>query len=153
MAIGEMETAIAVNPNFARGHYNLGFAYDYGAAQSEQALPHYDTALRLNPRDPLRWQALFMKGAALRFLGRYDEAITHCRQACQFPDSGLLPHLNLAAALAEAGQIGKAQAEVTKCLQLEPSLSIGFVRSNFVGMHETYSKSFFESMRKAGFPE
>ncbi len=81
MAIGEMRTAIAFNPNFAWGHYGLGFAYRYGAGQAEQALPHNDTALRLSPRDPARWVMLMMKGTVLRALGRHDEAIEHCRQA------------------------------------------------------------------------
>ncbi len=40
MAIGEMQTAIAINPNFARGHFGLGWAYHYSAGQAEQALPH-----------------------------------------------------------------------------------------------------------------
>ncbi len=153
IAIGEMQTAIAINPNFSQGHYGLGFAYDYGAGQAEQALQYYDTALRLSPRDPFRWRVLFMKGTALRFLGHYDEAITHCRQACQFPESGYLPQINLAAALAEAGQKSAAQAAIEKAMQFQPALSISFLRSNYIGMHETYSKSFIDSLRKAGVPE
>jgi len=153
MAIGEMKTAIAINPNYARGHYGLGWAYDYGAGQAEQGLPHYDTALRLSPRDPMRWLTLLMKGSALRFLGHHDEAIANCRQACQLPDSGFLPQINLAAALAEDGQKREAQATIEKAMQLEPALSISFLRSNYIGMHETYSKSLFDSLRKAGVPE
>ena len=108
MAIGEMQTAIAINPNFAHGHFGLGWAYYYGAAQSEQALPHIDAALRLSPRDPMRRRTLSLKGSVLRFLGRHDEAIANCRQACQLPNPGFLRHLNLAAALAEAGQESEA---------------------------------------------
>ena len=153
MAIGEMQTAISINPNFAGGHYGLGVAYHYSAGQSEQALPHFDAALRLSPRDPLRWVTLINKGSALRVLGRYDEAIAHCRQACQFPDTGFLPHMHLAAALAEAGQKSEAQAAVENAMQLQPALSISFLRSLYVGMHETPLKSVLDSLRKAGVPE
>jgi adenylate cyclase len=153
MAIGEMQTAIAINPNLARGHFGLGFAYGYGAGQWEQALPHYDAALRLSPRSPTRWSTLMMKGSTLRALGRHDEAIVHCRQACQFPGSGFLPHMHLAAALAEAGQKSEAQAATEKAMQLEPALSIDFIRNNFVGMHETTLNSLLDSLRKAGVPE
>jgi TolB-like protein/Flp pilus assembly protein TadD len=153
MAIGEMQTAIAINPNFARGHYGLGFAYHFGAGEAEQALPYYDTALRLSPRDPSRWVTLMLKGSALRFLGRHEEAIAHCRRACQFPDAGFQPHMHLAAALAEAGQKGEAQASVKKATQLEPALSISFVRRHFLGMHDTILKSVLNSLRKAGVPE
>jgi adenylate cyclase len=153
MGIAENRTAIAINPNFARSHFGLGYAYYYGAGQAEQALPHFDTALRLSPHSPLRWVTLMLKGSALRELGRHDEAIAHCRQACQIPDSGFLPHMHLAAALAEAGQNSEAQVAVEKAMQLQPALSISLIRSQFVGMHETTSKSWFDSLRKAGVPE
>ena len=153
MAIGEMQTAIAVNPNDARGHYGLGFAYHYGAGQWEQALPHYDDALRLSPRDPLRWLTLMMKGSALRALGHHDQAVAHCRQACQFPGASFLPYMLLAAALAEAGQQSEAQAAVENAMQLQTALSIGFIRGHFVGIHETDLKDLVESLRKAGVPE
>ncbi len=96
---------------------------------------------------------LMMKGSALRFLGRYDEAIANYRQACQLPDTGYLPHMGLAASLAEAGHNIEAQAAVEKAIQLQPALSISFIRGNFVGAHETYLKSLFDSLRKAGVPE
>ena len=153
MGLGEMQTAIAINPNFARGHYGLGWAYYYGAGQSEQALPHFDAALRLSPRDPMRWYPLMVKGTALRSLGRHDEAIAHCRQACQFPETSFAPRMYLAAALAEAGQMSEAQTAVGKAIQLEPALSISFTRSHYVGAHETYMKSLLGSLRKAGLPE
>jgi adenylate cyclase len=153
MAIGKQQTAIAINPNYDRGHHGLGWANHYGAGLAEQALPHYDAALRLNPRDPLRWTTLAYKGSALRALGRHDEAIAHCRQACQFPNSGHLPHMHLAAALAEAGQESEAREETDRAIALQPALSISFIRSRFTGMHETSLQSLLDSMRKAGMPE
>ncbi len=153
MAIGEMQTAIAINPNFPWGHFGLGYAYHSGAGQAEQARPHYDAALRLNPRDPFRWATLMQKGSALRFLGRHNEAVAHCRQACQVPDSGHLPHMHLAAALWEAGQKSGAQAAVEKAMQLQPALSISFIRDRFAGLHETYLNGMLDSLREAGVPE
>ncbi len=152
-AIDEMQNAVAINPSFARGHYGLGFAYHFGAGQVEIALPYYDTALRLSPRDPTRWVTLMFKGSALRFLGRHKEASVHCRRACQFPNAGFQPHMHLAAALAAAGHRSEAQAAVTKARRLEPTLSIGFARSHFFGMHETILKSMLDGLRKAGVPE
>jgi len=152
-AIGEMQAAIAINPNFFLGHYGLGHAYCTGAGQAERALPHFDAALRLSPRDPLRRLPLMLKGAALRQLGRHDEAITFCRQACQIPDAGFLPHMHLAASLAEAGRRREAEAEVKKAKSLQPTISLSFIRSNFVGSHETYLNSLCDSLRKAGLLE
>ncbi len=55
--------------------------------------------------------------------------------------------------LAEAEQKSEAQAAVEKAMQLQPTLSIGFIRSRFVGMHEATLKSMLDSLRKAGVPE
>ncbi|MDA1098505.1 MAG: adenylate/guanylate cyclase domain-containing protein [Proteobacteria bacterium] len=153
MAIGKMQTAIAINPNSAQGYFGLGFAYHYGAGEAEQSLPHYDAALRLSPNDPMRWMTLMLKGSALRLLGRYAEAISHCRQACQFPDKGFLPYMHLTTALAEAGHISEAKAAVQMAMQLQPAFSIGFIRERFTGIHPTVLQSLLEGLRKAGAPE
>jgi len=153
MAINEMQTVIALNPNVARAHYGLGFAYHYGAGNAELALPHYDVALRLSPRDPMRWSTLMVTGWALRALGRLDEAVAHCRQACQIPNTGFRPHMYLAATLAEAGQKDEARAALEKAIQIEPALSIGLIRKRLVGMHESILESLVEGLRKAGLPE
>ena len=93
------------------------------------------------------------KGSALRILGRHDEAVAYCRQACQFPDTGFLTHMILAAALAEAGQIGEARAALEKAIELQPALSIRFLRGRSIGWHETMLQSLLDSLRKAGVPE
>jgi tetratricopeptide (TPR) repeat protein len=153
MGIGEMQTAISLNPNLENGHNALAFAYHYGAGQMEQALQHYDTALRLSPRSPTRSSQLFLKGSALRNLGRHNEAVAYCLEACQVPDSGYLPYMHLAAALAESGQIEGARAALETAIQRQPALSISHIRTNFVGMHETTLNSLLNSLRKAGVPE
>jgi Flp pilus assembly protein TadD len=79
----------------------------------------------------MRWVTLMIKGNALRSLGRHDEAIANCRQACQFPDVGFLPLMHLAAALAEAGQGSTARAAIEKTKQLQPAHSIGFIHESF----------------------
>ena len=152
-AVGEMQTAIALNPNYARGHYGLGYAYHRGADQAELALPHYDNALRLSPHDPLRWAVLMLKGSALSELGCHDEAIKNCRQACQFPDAGYLPHMHLGVALAGAGKMHEAEAAIENALQLQPALSIGLVRGSYVDTHETNLMNLLDGLRKAGLPE
>ena len=93
-----------------------------------------------------------VKGSALRILGRHDEAIAHCRQACQVPDTGYAPYIHLAAAFAEAERISEGQAAIEKAMQLQPALSINFVRSQFVGTHRPYLESLLDGLRKVGLP-
>ncbi|MEM7021322.1 MAG: tetratricopeptide repeat protein [Pseudomonadota bacterium] len=148
--IAEMQAAIATNPNFDRGYHGLGWAYYFGFGQAEKALPHFDSALRLNPRSPMHWSTLMLKGTALRFLGRHDEAVAHCRRACQFPGVGFLPYIHLTAALGAAGQKAAAQTALEKVTQHQPSFSISFVRNLWANQHEAPLKSFCDGLRKAG---
>ncbi len=151
-AISEMQTAIEINPSFALGHYGLGYAYYWATGQSDQALPHFDTALRLNPRGPLRWTILMNKGSALRDAGRVDDAVAACRQACQFPDVGFLPFILLAAALADAGRNDEARASVQKAETIDPGISIGSLRNHFAGLNDKTVGGILDSLQKAGMP-
>ena len=64
------------NPTAAN---NLAWAY-WHAHQYEQALKAADAALELNPT---YWQSLMARAAALRGLGRYDEAIESALQTVE----------------------------------------------------------------------
>ncbi len=152
-AIREIKTAIAINANHGTAHFVLGFAHHYGAGEAERALPHYDIALRLSPRDPMRWTFLMLKASALRFLGRHSEAVESARQACQFPDCAAIAYMHLAACSAEAGLGNEARAAIETGLRLEPALSIEFIRQAFIAMHANTMNSLIDSLRKAGLPE
>jgi tetratricopeptide (TPR) repeat protein len=94
-----------------------------------------------------------MKGSILRALGRYDEAIANCRQACQFPNAPFGPQLFLASILVTAEQLSEAQSAFGKAIQLEPALSVGFLRDVNPGAHETYLESLIDSLTKTGLLE
>ena len=61
--------------------------------------------------------------------------------------------MNFAEALAEVGQMSKARAAIEKAMQLQPALSIGFMRRRYIGIHEKTLNSMLDSLRKAGLPE
>jgi adenylate cyclase len=152
-AIAESKTAISLNPNCTHGHHSLGWALYWGRADAEAAFEHFSTALRLNPRDPLRWITLMMTGAALRFLERYDEAIEWGRAACQYSEAEFLPHLHLAASFGQAGRIDEARAAITKALESKPDLTATFMSERYATLHPAMRAPFFDGLRKAGLPE
>jgi Flp pilus assembly protein TadD len=119
----------------------------------KRSLEHFNAALRLNPRDPFRWITLMMKGAVLRFLRRYDEAIEWGRAACQYPESEFIPHLHLAASFGQAGRVNEARAEITKALELRPDLTITFMGRRYATLHPAMGIPFFDGLRMAGLPE
>ena len=153
LALSGMQNSISLNPNFYLGHHGLGWAYCYSAGDPEKGLPYLDTAIRLNPRSPMLWSTLMIRGSALRNLGRPEEAVTSCRQACQYPNSGYYPHMHLAAALAEAGKLDEAETVIEKILQLQPAFSISLIRSLRVNENEVALGSLLDGLRKAGTPE
>lgn len=152
-AIAESKTAISLNPNCTYSHHSLGWALYWGNANAEVALEHFDTALRLNPRGPLRWVTLTMKGASLRFLKRYDEAIEWGLAACQYSEANFLPHLHLAASSGQAGRMDEARAAITKALELRPELTVTFMRERYATLHPAMGDPLFDGLRKAGLPE
>ena len=94
-----------------------------------------------------------MKGAALRNLDRYDEAIDCGRVACQYPDADFLPHLHLAASFGRFGRLEEAQTAISKALDRKPDLTIAFMSERYATLHPTMAEPFFDGLRKAGLPE
>jgi tetratricopeptide (TPR) repeat protein len=96
---------------------------------------------------------LTLKGEALRTDGRYDEAISHCQQACQFPDCGFISYMHLAASLVGDGRDQEALTAIERAKKINRDLSIEFLRKRFISMHETLFQSLLDNLRKAGLPE
>jgi hypothetical protein len=60
--------------------------------------------------------------------------------------------MNLAAALAETGQMKEAKIAVEKAIKANPERTIGFLEKHATGDLEIW-KRFFASLRKVEFPE
>jgi len=70
----ELEAAIALDPNQASGHRQLGITLMF-LGQPEAAIPQLEKSTRLSPHDPfiaLNYHAL---GTCHLFLGQVDEAM------------------------------------------------------------------------------
>jgi TolB-like protein/Tfp pilus assembly protein PilF len=154
VAIPEIETAIDLNPNFARAFVWLGFAYSWcRGGMPEIEIQYYDTALRLSPRDPWRWYCLMHKGSALRVLGRHEEAVALCQAACRFPETGFLPLLHLTIALVHAGRTDEARDVAAKLLQMRPELTITIFKRMLSTLCPITLEPVLFALREAGLPE
>ena len=69
-AMGELEAAVELNPNFAVGHYSLAFVLGFGD-DSAQGFERVARARRLSPCDPMTY-AFFAVRATLH--GLHDDA-------------------------------------------------------------------------------
>jgi adenylate cyclase len=153
----ELEAAIALDPNQASGHRQLGVTLMF-LGQPEAAIPQLDKSTRLSPHDPfvaLNYNAL---GRCHLFLGQVDEAIDLLRKARTTSPRYYFIHLNLAAALGLRGDLNEARAALAQGVKLRPELnSLARLRTTVVSNNIEYlrlrEKTTEVGLRRAGMPE
>ncbi|HEX7383546.1 MAG TPA: hypothetical protein VF291_04490 [Burkholderiaceae bacterium] len=72
-ALAELDSAVALSPNFALGHYTLAFVHSQ-SGDARAAIRYADHSRELSPFDPLLFAMLSARALALLRLGRYEEA-------------------------------------------------------------------------------
>ena len=102
-AIAEYRRSLALNPESASTHYNLGYAVSARGRASEagDAVWEFREALRI---DPEYAQAHNNLGALLQLQGKRDEALEHFRRAIAIRPDHFDSHINLAQLLSASGQ-------------------------------------------------
>ena len=154
IAIPEIETSIELNPNFARAFVWLGFAHKWCCGDTPDIeIQNYNMALRLSPRDPMRWFCLMHKGSALRMQGRHEEAVGLCQTARRLPGGGFLPLIHLTVALVHAGQMEEARQVVSELNRVRPELTLTLVRHMLRTLCPVTLEPFLFGLSKAGLPK
>jgi adenylate cyclase len=104
-----IERALALNPGASLSWYYGGWI-KLTARQPELAIEHFRTGLRLDPRSPDRPFIIHGIGAALCFLGRFDEAVPLMQEALQLRPHNAAALAVLTVAYAHLGRIAEAEA-------------------------------------------
>ena len=148
VATAEFRRAIALNPNFAAAYGYLGWALAFDG-QSDQAIAHLEEAIRMSPHDPQN--AVFNAGfAAAHYLaGRYAKAVEYSNTALQQRSAFTAGYRIHCASLAQNGQIDEARAVLARLKELQPDVSIAWIKQNVPYQPGPMAK-FLEGMRKAG---
>jgi Flp pilus assembly protein TadD len=129
-AVQQLETALAAAPGADRLHHPLGLAYR-GLGDMEKAREHLEKAgkVGVRPADPLtdEMEALrqgstvhLLRGRVAFRFGRYQDAAAEFRKAVQAQPDSVPARINLAAALAEAGDRKGAKEQLLEALKLAP---------------------------------
>ncbi len=116
-SIAEWNRALAISPDDAKAHNNLGRALA-GKGDFEQAIVHWQKALEIDPR---YWEAHNNLAVALVGKGSLNEAIAHLRQILEANPNYAEVHGNLGRALALKGKPDEAIAEWRKAIELNPN--------------------------------
>ena len=118
-AIAELEKALAIEPENARAHDNLGVALARQGHYAE-AIPHYEEALKLDPQYSAIHHSL---GRALAAVGRLDEAIAHLETALEHSPDRADVHQSLGQALMGKGRLTDALLHFESAARLDPGLA------------------------------
>jgi tetratricopeptide (TPR) repeat protein len=109
--------ALAMDPDFADAHVNLGRLLQL-AGRTGEAVEHYSRSLEAGRADPT---AAFNLGTALEELGRWAEAIAAYRRAIQGDPEFADAHFNLARLYEQVGQRAEAIGHLREYQKLSES--------------------------------
>jgi DNA-binding SARP family transcriptional activator/TolB-like protein/Tfp pilus assembly protein PilF len=99
-AFAELERSVALSPNFALGHYTLGFFHgQVGDPRAAIAALEYST--RLSPFDPLLFGMLASRAVSHLRLGEYQEAADWAAKAAGRPNA----HVHILAVAAACSEL------------------------------------------------
>jgi protein O-mannosyl-transferase len=113
-----VQKAIALNPNDAEAHNNIGFAL-YRLGRFDEARTEHDAAVRLSPAFAAARANL---GADLLMLGRLDEALAIYR-ALRPEHVSPETHDSLGTALLKAGRLDEAVHEYEEAIRARPDFA------------------------------
>jgi len=148
-AIAELERAFALNPNF------IDYTYPrilICAGEPARALEILEANLRLDPF-PRVAGSFNLKILANYMLKRYEEAARLARECALRLPNMEWPHLWLACAYAQLGQLEEARKEAAEVLRINPEFTIERYKRLLVYKNPEDVEHRLDGLRKAGVPE
>ena len=154
-ALREFEFALRLNRNLAVAHGYLGLM-KFFLGRAEETRGHAETAMRLNPRDPLLFHWHYLIGIADLYLGRVVRGLENLRKSVEINPNWGLSQFVLAGALGLAGLLAEAAETCATAQRLAPSFTIARFRVEALSDNPTYlaqRERLYEGLRLAGAPE
>jgi TolB-like protein len=151
----ECERALALNPNLASAHAQIGLAKVFDG-HPEETESHEREALRVSPHDTEAGFWVAYMAIAKLYLGAYEDALGLYRRSIELNPNYATGRFNMAAVLAELGRLDEARAEVQAGLALNPGFTLRRYRAGAQSDNPVFLKGrerIIEDMRKAGVPE
>jgi tetratricopeptide (TPR) repeat protein len=108
-SFAELEQSIALSPNFALGHYTLGFVHSQ-IGDPRSAIDATDHSRRLSPFDPLQFAMLASRALAHVRLGEIAEAAEWAVKAAGRPNA----HVHILAIAVQSLVLAKRHDEARK---------------------------------------
>jgi Predicted integral membrane protein len=143
---------VEVNRNDAPGWHSAGYAYAT-LGQPDESIAANERALRLSPRDGRLYSFLVVIAAAHLQAGRDQEAMTWARRAIAARPGYSISHAWLAAAAANAGDMGTAREAIAEFKRLQPDYTLETFRAEKHGDNPQFlaqRERFYQGLQRAG---
>ena len=145
-AIEAYTSAIAINPNYAKAHYNRGTVYGKEKGLHDKAIEDFNKAIALNPNLA---EAYNNRGAAYGNKGQYDRAIEDYNKASTLNPNFAEAYNNRGIAYADKGHYDRAIEDSNKSIALDPNYAKAYyTRGLAYGKKGQYDRS-IEDFNKA----
>ena len=142
--------SVKLSPNYADGYGLLAFISNW-RGKAEDAERYIKKAIGLNPY--YTYDYPWNLGLAYYTMGKYEEAVTHLKQALERNETVLLPRLFLAASYSHLGRQDDAEWEIDQVNILRPNSSLKMLASTVPFEDRKKVDALLEELRKAGLPD
>jgi adenylate cyclase len=146
-AIAQGERTMALNPNGAYVLVRYASTLVF-IGRSEEAIPLFQKAIRLDPYGPGFYYIWL--GNALALTGRFEEAVSAYKKVLQRAPNHMGAHLNLAALYSRTGREKEAQAEAAEALRINPRFSLEYYAKMLPFNDQSEKDRIVDDMRRAG---
>lgn len=150
--IALLDRALLLNGNLAAAWFLGGFLRVW-SGQPEDAIAHFERAMRLSPLDPELYRMQAGMAAAHLFAGRFANASSWAEKAFRGLPSFLMVVAIIAASHALAGHAVEAQRAMGHLRELDPTLRIADLPDWLPIRRPTDLATLADGLRRAGLPE
>jgi TolB-like protein/tetratricopeptide (TPR) repeat protein len=119
VAIGLIDRSLTLNPSFARGWHWSGVLRNF-AGQPDLAIAHFETSLRLSPRDRIGGNLGAGLGASHFLNRRFDDAVAILLASLEEAPSFAVTYRVLAACYAHLGRLDDARRIIERLRAITP---------------------------------
>lgn len=147
-----VDRAKELNPNIAYVTMLIGVSQTF-AGDPEEALIHFDNAIRVSPGDPGAFFCYAIAGLAHLFCGRPEEALKLSRKAARMYADWDSIYWVLIPALVQLGRIEEARSFMPKFLELSSNATVTRLDELLPVRNPDFLKLILDGMAKAGLPE
>jgi adenylate cyclase len=147
--LAEIESALAMSPNLAVGHWHRGAVLIF-LGRPKEGLGSIASSIRLDPRNPFSVIRLLHITCGLYFSREYEATLDAARRLLHtYPDFPMV-HRWSAAALGQLGRRAEAKEALDRAINLAPAAFDMYVRNRVPWFRPEDHAHLLEGLRKAG---